>query len=227
MTWEVNGIMGDGDRPPAPVARYFGPCMVMGGAACVWEDIRAAFHLFDLDFVNHKDGSVPCAIFAINDIGAYFKPRLNHLCSYHEEQLNPTVALRWPNDCNLSHTFTHSNLNRPAKRARNGNSQYAWHFKQGAGGTSAMFASMVALALGYDRVILCGVPLDGSRHFFDPPDYSPGKMFDSRTQEIEWTRAIEYWIGGRVRSMSGRTMAWLGRPDRGWINDSNTTDNRQ
>jgi len=189
----------------------------------VWDDIREFYRFFDMEFDFRSPSQEPPApVFAVNDIGAFFKARVEHLVSIHEEQLFPVLCLRRPNGCNCSHTTTHTlKPQRVASRPPwYTPADIRWRFTQGVGGTSAMVAGQVALAIGYDRVVLAGVPLDGAAHFFYPR-WGTLPYFDSDTQSHEWHSMMRHRLQGRVRSMSGRTAEWLGQPDKEWINGNN------
>lgn len=217
--WTSNGICGHGDRPPLPAIHRTGPALVLAGARCVWDDISAAVgQLLHAGFENTAKQEFACTVIGVNDIGAYFKPRMDHLVSHHEAQLEPVRRLRYPNGCHPAPVVTHTNLKRQFRpgRAKWDPADFQWHFHQGAGGTSAMLAVMVALAMGCNRVVLCGAPMDDSGHFFSPAWENCGRMFGADTQQFEWERAREHWIAGRVRSMSGRTRQWLGFPTKEW-----------
>ena len=75
---------------------------------------------------------------------------------------------------------------------------------------------MIGLALGYNKIILAGVPLDGSGHFFDPPDKET-KQFSGQNIDLEWKWANDKYIKGRVKSLSGRTKEWFGEPTEDWL----------
>lgn len=86
-------------------------------------------------------------------------------------------------------------------------------------GTSALGAVIVGVGLGYDKIVLCGIPLDDGHHNGEPPwrkcrfetseACSPA---NTRRPEGHWKRAIELAFDGKVKSMSGRTREWLGEP---------------
>jgi len=198
-----------------------GVCLMIAGGSCVWDDIRDFYRLYDLDF-DFKDPSQepPVPVFGVNDIGSFFKARMEHLVSIHEEQLFPVLCLRHPNGCNTSHTTTHTL--KPQREASRKPwykpADIHWRFTQGVGGTSAMVACQVALAIGYSKAVLAGVPLDGGAHFFYPR-WGRLPYFDSDTQKIEWHSMMQHRFHGRVRSMSGRTAQWLGKPSQEWIHD--------
>jgi len=71
-------------------------------------------------------------------------------------------------------------------------------------------ACFVGLALGYDDVLLAGIPWDDSGHYYDPP--VGHKLFNGRkasnftieTQDTYVAEALPFFQG-KVRSMSGRS----------------------
>lgn len=77
-------------------------------------------------------------------------------------------------------------------------------------GSSGLFALRLALHMGFARVLLCGIPLDGSGHFYDPPG-AAGYFTDQRP----------YWEPFRnhpsVRATSGYTRELFGPPEKGFI----------
>jgi len=88
---------------------------------------------------------------------------------------------------------------------------YWWPALQDGGGTSAMMAYKIALAMGFDEVILCGCPLqsgpyaDGSAGWTDKGESNVAAYYDP------WIKVSEQ-IQGIVFSMSGFTKELLGEP---------------
>jgi hypothetical protein len=90
-----------------------------------------------------------------------------------------------------------------------------WHFA--GGGTSGLLACVIGLELGYDEIVLCGIPIDNSGHFFDPPSTKTNfaREIVNKSGNIRgdgrrfWTNRLEEF-GGRVKSMSGNTKLILG-----------------
>ncbi len=86
-------------------------------------------------------------------------------------------------------------------------------------GSSGLFAVRVALALGYERVILAGVPLDDSPRYHDTPlrpiDWPAGGASDRAAAREKYRaawRELEPELRGRVSSASGWTRELLGAP---------------
>jgi hypothetical protein len=78
------------------------------------------------------------------------------------------------------------------------------------GGSSALMGVMAALKLGYNKIVLCGVPLEGPNPGHPGADYS---MFQGK-----WTESVSV-LCHYVRSMSGFTKGLLGEPTKEWLND--------
>jgi hypothetical protein len=68
---------------------------------------------------------------------------------------------------------------------------------------------MSAMTLGYRKIVLCGVPLEGPNPGHPGADYS---MFQGK-----WTESVSV-LCNYVRSMSGFTLKLLGNPDEVWLN---------
>lgn len=160
--------------------------LVLGGASCVWDDIEAVMKAYGT-----LDGFKICAI---NDIGAKFNGRIDYWASLHPEKM-----LNWMNE-------------------RVGNQDYATvahlPYKLGKqhfivkdwGGSSGLFAAKFGIEQGFEKIILCGVPMNPTPHFFGGPDWKEADAF--------WTawQPKKAELQGRVFSMSGRTREFIGHP---------------
>lgn len=81
-------------------------------------------------------------------------------------------------------------------------------------GTSGLMAVKVALDdLGFDRAVLCGMPIQGSAGHLQVHRY---QWTGEQTYRRGWLEAMPH-IKDRVRSMSGWTRKVLGRPTPEWI----------
>jgi hypothetical protein len=100
-----------------------------------------------------------------------------------------------------------------------------WHRDITSEGTSAAKAARIGLALGFERIVLCGCPLDGSGYAVGEAKVpvEPGMqrvgcaaLQDRRTirrYREEMTRLAQgLFSKGRVTSMSGFTKQVLGAP---------------
>lgn len=210
--WESNGIFGRGEKAPVIAGQYSGTAVVLGSARCIWDDMDK------IDFDSPK-----VQVIAINDMIMHYKGILSHAVSLHPEEPPLWRQLRWTNACaSGGHIYTHShrlpenNDNLPPYEFKTRHAlDFLWEIEGGRGGSSGLFACMVGLALGYERIILAGIPIDGTGHFFDPPDKKVNQ-FLGQNITWEWENARDKYFQGRVKSMSGRTMEWLGYPPAEW-----------
>jgi len=178
-----------------------GPCLVVGGSRGVWADLRPFHAEYGGKFGGRYD------VICVNDIGMHFPGPLKHLYSNNDAFLPKWRAARRDQ---FEKTwgpikFTHSNQ-------AGGMVTWPWP----GCGTSSLGAVYTALALGYAPVILCGVPLDDSGHYFEPPWRESSFL---REVPHKGDGRIKYWADaaknvfeGRVKSMSGRTRELLGAP---------------
>lgn len=208
--WEVNTVMGAGEAPPHVANSCSGLLTVMGGAVCVWDDLQNIAALFGkkLGPMWHDD-DLPCDLMAINDIGAYWHGKLHHWVTLHGMYMAGWHKFR------TKHAYgagagVEVHADKPAEAI-----DHIWDIPN-VGGSSGLFACKIALVLGYNKIILAGMPMDDSRHFFDAPWYQ-GAALHNRPEELVWIQARNEVFGERVKSMSGRTKQWLGEPTKEWL----------
>ena len=165
-------------------------CLILGGAASVWDDAERALEMAEFD-----------AVIAVNDIGVHWPGRLDAWATLHPEKLP-----RWERDRRTRGypggyvRWSH------AEKPHIDRMTTDWR------GSSGLFAVKVALEEGYDKIVLAGIPMTaGDAHFFDDASWTA-----SRGYLPAWNkRRLE--MSGRVRSMSGWTALLLGEVDEGWL----------
>jgi hypothetical protein len=90
-----------------------------------------------------------------------------------------------------------------------------WNRPNG-GGSSGLFAVLIALELGFDKLILCGMPVDGEKRITSDGEVEVG--------ETPYQHYRKGWIlrqgilSEHVRSMSGWTRETFGEPTAEWLN---------
>jgi len=212
-TWEYEGIKGDG-RKPEEIDRMKGQnCIIVAGASNVYNDYEEARR-----FLNGK----PYALLAVNDIGQFHQDNVYAIVTAH-----PEWAMGWLN-WRLSKNIHNSNTGQLLNKPFIYSDQYhyavdtVWSGLGNQVGTSGMLACLIAICMGFDKIILCGMPLDWSLGHFYAPLY---RQFPDPILEHIVKKSWEYALNrlptfkDKVRSMSGRSMAWCGRPDTEWLND--------
>ena len=159
-------------------------CIVLGSARCVWDDY--------LEAVNncHEPFEVMC----INDIIMHFPGNVKHAYSNDAQMLPKWEAARRPGYPRVGHLHSNNgaggSVNERVK---------IWDWVHGNSGVNAV---LTALALGYRRVIVCGIPLDNTGHYFSPHWGVSG--YDNEASLDEWRKHAVEW-GNSVISMSGNT----------------------
>jgi len=179
--------------------------LVLGSAACVWDDVAAvrALGVFD--------GAVGC-----NDLGVVWPASLDAWVSQHADLFRKYVAQREARGLPAHRRVLAVEGARSHPRLSPAITGFVDHRFPGqtSSGTSGLFALKVALIdLGFDRAVLCGVPMRADA----------GHLRDAGAP---WSGADAHWAGWleafpqiehRVRSMSGRTADLLGRPTVAWV----------
>ncbi len=193
---------------PEIAGKYRGKRLVVcGDGACIWDDLERLG--CRRDGGNARRGSVAgdFDFLTVNKAVETFPGNIEHAYSNEPSLLNAFVAAR-RNEYRTEFEgpkHTHS--------MRHG---CKWHWPLGGHGTSGLGAVLVGFGLGYEQVILCGMPLDDGPHNGEPPwrqcrfsreaaDTREGNM------NAHWKRAKDAF-GSRLKSMSGRTKDWLGAP---------------
>lgn len=165
-------------------------CLVVGSARGVWDDLMQV----DVEFYD---------IMTVNDVGMHLPFRVKYWYSNDSKMLPKWHEARRPSlkllygDIPLYSCYTGKGVTQVD--VLNGQ------------GTSGMNAAHFAVKLGYKKVVLAGVPLDNSGHYFDPP----GKRTNFELEEPDmgsWKYAKDNYFQGKVSSLSGRTEELLGRP---------------
>jgi hypothetical protein len=162
--------------------------LVVGYARCVWADLRAARPLV------HEP-----AVFAVNK-ATMLALRIDHAVSHHAEALGLLVRCRqaFRSLRSLSPKITAHSV-RPAEGI-----DRVWPDLRS--GDSGLLAARIAVALGYEKVILAGVPLDDKGHVDDDAEAT---HFQFSTHRHRWQEHAKE-LQGRVTSMSGWTRELLG-----------------
>jgi len=94
------------------------------------------------------------------------------------------------------------------------------HEKGRLHGSSSLFATLAAVAMGYQKIILAGCPMDSEGHWYFEPTgpETLGPMWQGMDY-MAWIDFAETEASNKVRSMSGYTAKLLGSPVCGWLHD--------
>lgn len=176
---------------PVIAGTYSGLVRVIGGGSSMWEDYFKSQEMFPgTDTI-----AVNIAGMVISDI--------THQFSWHPKQILAIKAFRqaeWADDKSIVHTV------------KDVPGCVYWNFN-GATSVSGMTAVELAWLLGYRRIALCGVPVDGKGYFYKPTD-NPDMHDKFRKREV--FKFMEFFGQDCVRSFSGYTKEILGEPTKEW-----------
>lgn len=179
---------------------------VLGGAKTVWADLKEA-----------KELAIPHTYIATNETGRDFIDFLPHWCTLHTEKITAwymqRINWRCKGDGDIGQFWT-SNV----KTLPNNDFLTPLSFRhvQSWDGSSGLLAITVALALGYQKIILCGVPLDKKAgHYFSPDE----PWMDGPRYRHAWIKH-KGDMEGRVKSMGGWTQSLLGAPTKEWVQNA-------
>lgn len=165
--------------------------LCLGGAASLFEDIELCPVAFD--------GVVAC-----NEAGVEWEGELDAWVSLHRDKMGPWRARRE----RRGHPVAKCHVVTPGEHERRFDLVTESRFPgMSRDGSSGMFTAKVALCdLGFDRVVLCGVPLTRTPHFFPTQPWSAALGYRKT-----WSSIPEEYRA-RMRSMSGWTRVLLGSP---------------
>lgn len=197
--WIYDGIIGKSEQPDI-FQQCKGSLLVMGSARCLWDDLARFDHIHSGERMS------------VNWSSFSYKGKIDHICSVHSDIIHLIKGY---------HDYKLRNIDGPPVCRTHGQHNIpgvdiVWDIEDG-GGSSSLFGVLVGLCLGFTKIVLAGVPLDNSGHYFDPP-ISCGDDFSARHVMHAWRNKIDNSFKDRVRSLSGNTRKWLGEPTEAWLN---------
>jgi len=172
--------------------------IVLGTAPCMWDDLERAPRGLD--------------VICVNGAGFLYLEPIAMWCSIHGSYMRGWIEKRRAAGASMDF-LAYGNFSKHEDPGE----VIPWNRPNG-GGSSGMYAVTVALESGYDKVILCGVPLEGQQRY----DYKESAEVvpsptDYKHYRSGWINNREMFAG-RVRSMSGWTRELLGAPTEEWLN---------
>lgn len=148
-----------------------------------------------------------CDFMVVNKLGETFPGNIEHWYSNEASLLLKFIAAR---------RNEYSREFEGPKHTHSMQKGVKWKWPLGGHGTSGLGATLVGLGLGYDKIVLCGMPLD-NRHHNGEPSWRVCRFESSEAASPKgsagpnnyWKFAIDEVFEGCVKSMSGRTCNWL------------------
>jgi len=191
------------ETPPAEYnGAFHSDMIILGGGKTVWEDYFTARELMP-----------KAEIMCVNDIGTQFKAeQIHHMVSLHLGFFPATKLLRREKSM-LEKYVNHCSIDGAGV-------DVVWRM-QNVGGTGGLFATKIAMAMGSKHIIICGIPMDNTGHYFDPPDAVKNhttKFSENHCNMKPWIDMKKSGIAmDRVRSMGGHTAGIFGKPTKEWV----------
>lgn len=176
---------------------------VCGDAACVWDDLETLGCK-----KTHGRGRVEKEgwdFMAVNKLGEVFPGNIEHWYSNEAQHLKKFVEARRQEYKFEFHGPNHTHSCNKGAR---------WHWPWGGHGTSGLSAVLTGIGLGYDRIAICGIPLDDGPHNGEPPwrrcNFKREAPDDKDgNPDLHWRKAIQLAFDGNVQAMSGRPRQWI------------------
>jgi hypothetical protein len=172
--------------------------IVFGIAPCLEEDLK---NLSEITNIENWD------FLAVGlDAATRLTNRIQHVATYHPKELVQFRERRKQARLNLNYlTHSHTVL-------KNQEIDHVWPLvaRSPFSGSSAFLGCQAGVGLGYEKIVLCGCPLQG-------------KKLDSKSEIIYdkfqkgWEKFAKEMFGDSVRSMSGWTRDFLGFPTKEWL----------
>lgn len=153
----------------------------------------------------------PDTVIATNHAGKDYDGILEHWCTLHTEFMPDWVKQRREAGFPDALQFWTSNTKTiPPEHEGLYKNVPSWN------GSSGLLAIQVALELGYEKIILCGIPLDKKAEHYN---YT-GDWMDAPRYRSAWTKNIGI-LKGKVKSFNGYTERILGVPTLEWLYENN------
>ena len=182
---------------PGIAGIYSGCLIICADASCVWKDLQS-FGCSDEE--GNRVAKENWHFMTVNKMVEVFPGNIDHAYSNNASCLQRFIAARRDEYASefTGPRHTHSLMK---------GTDHVWPFS--GHGTSGLGACLVGIALGYRRIVLCGMPLDNGPHNGEPP-WRRTSFSTSEDGHHHWIRAKDSAFEGKVRSMSGRTKELLG-----------------
>lgn len=196
---QATGKAADKDKPAGAAKPPFKVAVVVGGAATVWDEVEATRALIGAG-ANFSETPPEVAWLVINSAIPLFSDHCSAI-SLHPAKLKDWLAEREANG--------HPAPGQVWAHVKHMAYPSVTHIRDDWRGSSGLFAVAVARQLGFDRIILCGVPMT-----VNGGHIQRGKApWSAREQFIKAWGLHREEIRPFVRSWSGWTAETFGSPD--------------
>lgn len=182
-------------------------CLVTADAMCLSDDVKA-----------FEAWGIPHDVYCLNRSLLYFERPVRHWAAVDQEEgawftefANEKSS---PEACTVRHTM-----------GTCGGYDVYWqmdldeenpHHKDLWPGSTGYFGVLTAAYMGYKKIVLAGMPLDRTGHFYEPPGTDgPCWIGACYTQWMDFK--MQSPEADKVRSMSGYTAFMMGKASKEWV----------
>jgi hypothetical protein len=185
--------------------------LAVGSAPCLFDDVQGALELYP-----------EASLMLINGAWTAYR-NAEHLLAGHTSKAHLFMAERLRALPGAPPARVHATLSYPAQRQENPLVTDWWGQDKVTGATSAGKAARIGLAMGYDRIVLCGCPMDSDAGYWEgeakvPHDGCPRFNTPDPRNAVKRYRAKLAVLAkqepfkSQVFSMSGYSRSVLGAP---------------
>ncbi len=146
---------------------------------------------------------------AVNFMTIFFQGYLDYAASWHYDLLPRLAEIR-----------TYQNENRPRLFGPKeyAGIDFAGKFYEGNIATSGMYAACIGLHLGYNKIVMAGIPFDGTGHFYSPPSHKEKKFLYMDMSKKSWD-SFRDKADNKVRAVSGCLVECFGELTDEWLKE--------
>ncbi len=184
---------------PLIAGKYSGRLLIVASGRCVWDDLQR----FAVPSNHGTEGiRFDGDVMAVNDMGMHLPCKLTHWYSNDGHMLPNWLKARRPEFQRTDGKIElHSIMPKTSE-------VHKWPWP-GQGG-SGLCSVYTGLGLGYEEVIVAGMPSDNTGHYFDPPWVRT--HFENMVASQVDCEENRYWKTGRLKIFKGRVKVLSGRP---------------
>ncbi len=179
--------------------------IITGSAPCTMDDLTKAQAII---------GDRPADYMAIgmDAVDLYVYPQLDYVATFHPADIPKIYEKREAAHGNTDFQIVlHVADSEGSQKKTPGGHIHVLKWWNPSGSSSLLGVQAGLEVLGYDKIIMCGCPLEGGNLKGDKYDQFR-KGWEARTKEI----------AGKVKSMSGWTRDLTGEPTEEWLNGGKT-----
>lgn len=190
----------DATYPDWEIKRRRDRLLVVGTGRRVWEDVE----------LSGWDRGLGLDIMCVKDTLVHFPGNVDHAFSEHPDQLRLLSQLR-----RARRKIMAKQERSVCLHSSHEGDSYIHNWNIPRFGCSGMGATIIGVLLGYHQIVLAGIHLDDSGHYYDPHwvKTSFGRQYlDKDDAPRLWSDMEKHYFKGKVKALSGRLKEYLGGP---------------